>query len=231
MNATTPATGRILARQDQPGGYTLLRVATDLAADLQPGHALRVGAGLWPVLQSTPDQGWADCLRRGLPGPAVGAEMRVTGPAGEPFDLATATPRALLLADGDGIAPILFLARALRDRQPRVKPFALFELTPPLPFRPQPSRIMTPGLPAGTIAALPLLEDWNVPSRIACAGGEQPGCFEGVVTELARGWLDVSQGVADVTVFGSGGDKLLESARALAGAYRLACQLRAAPPS
>jgi dihydroorotate dehydrogenase electron transfer subunit len=231
MNQTIPATGRVLARQDQPGGYTLLRVATDPAADPQPGQALRVGAELWPVLRSAPDRSWADCLRRGVAGPAAGAEARVTGPAGEPFDLASATPRALLLADGDGIAPILFLARALRDRHPRVKPFVLFGLTPPLPFRPQPSRIMTPGLPADAIAALPLLEDWNIPSRIACAGGGQAGCFDGAVTELARGWLDVSQGVADVTVFGGGGDELLESARALAGAYRLACQLRPAPPS
>ena len=79
-----------------------------------------------------------------------------SAPAGEPFDLGTATARALLLADESGIAPIVSLARTLRGRQPRVKPFALFEFAPPLPFRPQPSRIMIPGLPVGIIAALPL---------------------------------------------------------------------------
>ncbi|MDG4553532.1 MAG: hypothetical protein P9E24_04685 [Candidatus Competibacter sp.] len=145
-----------------------------------------------------------------------------------PFDLGVATTRALLLADESGVSPIVSLARTLRGWRPRVKPFALFALAPPLPFRPQPSRIMIPGLPVGVIAALPLLEDWGVPSRIACPAGDQPGCFEGAATDLARGWLDVSQGVADVTVFACGGAALLTAAQALAGAYRLACQTRAA---
>ena len=149
----------------------------------------------------------------------------------EPFDPDAATARALLLADESGVSSLIALTRMLRGRQPRVKPFALFELTPPLPFRPQPSRIMIPGLPVGVIAALPLLEDWGIPSRIACPDGDQPGCFEGAATELARGWLDISQGVADVTVFACGGAALLEAARVLAGAYRLACQTHSTRPS
>ncbi len=153
-----------------------------------------------------------------------------SAPGGESFDLDAATARALLLADENGLFPIVALARTLRGRQPRVKPLALFQLTPPLPFRPQPSRIMIPGLPVGVIAALPLLEDWGVPSRIACPDGGQPGCFEGTATSLARGWLDVSRGVADVTLFACGGAALLEAARMLAGTYRLACQTRHAHP-
>lgn len=151
-----------------------------------------------------------------------------SAPAGGPFDLDVATARALLLADESGISPIISLARTLRGRQPRVKPFALFELMPPLPFRPQPSRIMIPGLPVAIIAALPLLEDWSIPSRIACPAGDQPGCFEGTATDLARGWLDISQGVADVTVFACGGEALLATAQVLADTYRLARQTRAA---
>ena len=149
--------------------------------------------------------------------------------AGRGFNPHTATPRALLLADARGIASIVSLARSLRERQPRVKPLALFEFTPPLPFRPQPSRIMIPGLPIGVIAALPLLDDWGIPSRIACPNEEQPGCFEGAVTVLARGWLDVSQGAADVTVFACGGEALLATARTLADDYRLARQTCIAP--
>lgn len=227
MNEATQTASRVLSRQDYPGDYTLLRVETGLAADLQPGHALRVDAELWPVLQPAPARGWVECLRRHASSLTVGTEVATTGPVGAPFDLRAVTSRALLLADHDGIAAIVFLARVLRNRQPRVKPFALLSLTSPLPFRPQPSRIMTPGLPASVIAALPLLEDSNIPSRIACPAGEQPGCFEGTVAELARGWLAVSQGVADVTVFACGGDALLEAARNLADTYRLVCQTRA----
>lgn len=230
MSETISATGRVLARQDHPGGYTSLRVAVELASALQPGHALQIDGPSWAVLRPVPEQGWVDCLQRNIPSPAVGAEVPANGPIGEPFDLGAATPRALLLADNDGIAQIVFLARALCGWQPRVKPFALFELTPPLPFRPLPSRIMTPGLPADVIAALPLLEDWAVPSRIACPTSDQPGCFEGTVTELARGWLEISQGVADVTLFACGGNALLDSVRKLAAYYELACQTRSAPP-
>lgn len=229
MYANTPTTGRVLSCQTLPGDYHLLRLTTELAADLQPGHALRIADADWPVLQTTPEQGWVDCLRRGVSAPDADAVVPVAGPVSQPFELTAATARALLLADDDGLASAVFLARALRGWQPRVKPFALFELTPPLPFRPQPSRIMTPGLPAGVIAALPLLEDWKIPSRIACRHDEQPGCFIGAVTELAAGWLGISQGVADVTIFASGGDQLLAMARNLADVWQLACQLRPIP--
>jgi dihydroorotate dehydrogenase electron transfer subunit len=228
MNETIPATGRVLACQHYPGGYTWLRVTAKLEAGPQPGHALRLDGRTWAVLQPALEQGWVDCLQRAVPPPAVGAEVPMNGPLGEPFDLDAATPRALLFADHDGIAPIVFLARVLRARQPRVKPFALFDLLPPLPFRPPPSRIMIPGLPAGVIAALPLLEDWGIPSRIACSAGDLPGCFEGAVTELARGWLEISQGVADVTVFACGGGELLDAVRNLADRYQLARQTRPA---
>ncbi len=228
MSEISLGASRVLVRQDYPGDYTLLRVATNWATDLQPGHALPIAGVAWPVLQASPEQGWAECLQRQVPRLAVGESVRVSNPTGEPFDLAAATPRALLLADNDGAAAVLFLARRLRNWQPRVKPFALFELTPPLPFQPQPSRVMIPGLPASVIGALPLLEDWSIPSRIAGPGEFIPGSFEGTVAELACGWLDVSQGVADITVFASGGAPLLEAAQALAASYHLSCQIRIA---
>jgi len=194
----------------------------------QPGQALSLDGVLWPILQQAPEQGWLDCLRCHAPRLLPGTEVIVRGPYGEPFDLLTATPRALLLADNDGLAEIIFLARTLRDRQPRVKPLTLLELTAPLPFQPQPSKIMVAGLPAGVIGALPLLEDWAIPSRIACPTEDQPGCLAGGVTDLARAWLDICQGVADITLFACGGQALLTAVGALAERYRLARQLRPA---
>jgi dihydroorotate dehydrogenase electron transfer subunit len=228
MSETIPATGRVLVRQDYPGGYTLLRIAAKLAIEPKPGQMLRIDGAPWTVLRPAPEQGWVDCLQRDATPPMIDTGISVRGPFGNPFDLDAATPRALLFADSHGIAQIVFLARGLRARRPRVKPFALFDLVPPLPFRPLPSRIMTPGLPAGVIAALPLLEDWGIPSRIACSADDQPGCFGGAVTELARDWLEISQGVADVTVFACGGSELLDAVRDLASGYQLVCQTRAA---
>ncbi len=50
-------------------------------------------------------------------------------------------------------------------------------------FRPVPSRFMTPEYPADMIAAMPLLDDLGIISRLAC-NRFQPGCFEGSMTEL-----------------------------------------------
>lgn len=218
----------MLSRQDYPGGYTLLRLGLPQVAACQPGHALSLNGVLWPILQRAPKQGWVDCLRRDAPCPVPGTEIAICGPCGEPFDLLAATPRALLLADNDGLAEIVFLARTLRDRHPRVKPFALFELTPPLPFRPQPSKMVVAGLPAGVIGALPLLEDWAIPSRIACPTDEQPGCLTGTATDLVNAWLDICQGAADVTLFACGHQTLLTAVGALAERYRLSWQIRPA---
>lgn len=222
------STGYVLARHDYPGDYTLLRVTTEQAADLQPGHALQIAGAAWPVAQASPQQGWVECLQRQISHLVIGDCVQMVGPVGEPFDLTVATPRALLLADDGGVAAILFLAKMLRSGRLRVKPFVLFEWIPPLPFRPQPSRIMTPGLPTGVIGALPLLEDLGIPSRIAAPGEFIPGGFEGTAVELARSWLEALQGTADITIFVSGGDCLREAAQTLADAYRLPCQSRAA---
>ncbi|PIE83092.1 MAG: hypothetical protein CSA09_03205 [Candidatus Contendobacter odensis] len=228
MGTSTSATGRVLGIQHYPGGYTLLRLTTDRAASFQPGHALQINGALWPILQTTPEQNGVDCLQRSISPPPSESELHIGDPGGIAFDISAATPRALLLADNDGIAAITFLARALHNREPRVKPLALFGLTHPLPFQPQPSRIMTAGLPSDVIAALPLLEDWGIPSRIACPTREQPGCFEGQVVDLAQIWLNILQGVADITVFACGSDQLLKASCQLSDDHQLACQSRRA---
>jgi len=56
-----------------------------------------------------------------------------------------------------------------------------------LPFRPQPSRYLTPMLPAHVTAALPLLDDWQIVSRIAHPDG-LPGCFDAEPDALIAAW-------------------------------------------
>lgn len=56
-------------------------------------------------------------------------------------------------------------------------------------FRPRPSTILVPHMPAGVIACVPALEEFGIASRLASPAG-LPGCFEGTATELAEQWLD-----------------------------------------
>jgi len=90
----------------------------------------------------------------------------------------------------------------------------------------QPSEFLVPGIPEGVIATLPLVEEWNIPCRLASLQG-YPGCFEGYVTDLARRWLDAldDDQRAEVEVFSCGPHPMLEAVAALAGEYALPCQV------
>ena len=106
------------------------------------------------------------------------------GPIGRGFSPSPDRPRRLLLGGGVGIPPILFLAERLADSRPVV----LMGSEVPFPFGLCRSAMPEAGLPPG--AALQCLEEAGIPSRTASRAG-LPGCFDGFVTDLARGWLEV----------------------------------------
>ena len=106
------------------------------------------------------------------------------GPIGRGFAPSPDRPRRLLLGGGVGIPPILFLAERLAASRPVV----LMGSEVPFPFDLGRSAMPEAGLPAG--AALGCLEEAGIPSRAASRAG-LPGCFDGLVTDLARDWLAV----------------------------------------
>ena len=74
---------------------------------------------------------------------------------------------------------------ALRDWQPLV----LMGSEIPFPFTARPSTLLVPGMPDGRSPAMPLLEDWNVPSRLASLAGFPgllPGLCDGARRAVAR---------------------------------------------
>ena len=146
------------------------------------------------------------------------------GPIGTPFSPSPAHPLALLMGGGVGIPPMIFLADRLRRQDYR--PMVLMGSEVPFPFRPQPSRIIVPGLPDGVIAAMPLMEDWNIPSRL-CSRKGFAGCFDGLITDLARHWLDTLQReqLTQVAVYACGPHPMLEATARLARDYGLPCQV------
>jgi dihydroorotate dehydrogenase electron transfer subunit len=134
--------------------------------------------------------------------------------------------RALLIAEGAGIPPIVSLADQLRVRtDAQWKPLVLLGSQIPFPFRPRPSRITVAGIPDGTIACMPLLDEWGIASRLA-SRSDFPGCFEGDVTELAEKWLELlsPQGLAEVEIFACGPAPMLEATEKLARAFRASYQ-------
>ena len=181
------------------------------------------------IMRVSRDGGWVDFLYKAvgegtrlLAQRKAGETISLLGPIGVPFKVETRRP--LLIGGGVGMPPMIFVADALRGTD--VKPFVILGSEVPFPFDPRPSQFVVPGLPDGVIAAMPLLEDWGVPSRLASLQGFA-GCHQGYVTDLARHWLDgLDDGErAEVTLYACGPHPMLEAVVRLAREYALPVQV------
>jgi len=193
------------------------------------------------IMRAAAAAGWIELLYK-VVGPGLhalaarkaGDEVSVLGPIGRPFVARAERPRTLLLGGGVGIPPMVFLAERLsaqhrdaaRAGRAAWKPLVLMGSEVPFPFRMRPSAIIVAGMPADTLACMPLLEEWGVPSRLASCN-DFPGCFTGFVTELADAWLG-SLGpaeLAEVEIFSCGPTPMLVASAALARRYGVPCQV------
>lgn len=140
-----------------------------------PGQHLRLADGtrLWPMRPAS--AGRLETLARAGAALPSGARASLGG-----HPLPVPEGDILLLAQGLGLAPLIQLCDALRHGR---RVLALYETPLPPPFRPRPSRFLVEGMPAGVIAAIPLLEDWGIPSRLASEDG-LAGCHDGRLEDL-----------------------------------------------
>lgn len=233
--------GRVLAHESWPGEQFVLRIAA-------PKTAARALPGSFVHLTCDPDvpmrrplsiqranaaEGWIEILYkvvgaglRALSRRREGDDLSVLGPIGQPFKPDPARPRALLVGGGVGIPPMVFLAEWLVARPGPWKPLALMGSEIPFPFKSRPSTILVPGIPAGSIACMPLLDGWGIPSRLASKAGF-PGCYDGFVTQLADEWLGSldAQAKSEVEVFACGPTPMLEAMAKVAAKHEVRCQV------
>jgi dihydroorotate dehydrogenase electron transfer subunit len=232
----------VLGQEAWPGDQFVLRLrAPRCAASAVPGSfvhlqcepALPMRRPL-SIQRADPAAGWIEILYKlvgtglaALSRAAAGERLSCLGPIGRGFEPHRDRPRALLLGGGVGVPPVVFLAEALRGRAAEgFAPLVLMGSEIPFPFRPRPSTLLVPGIPAGAIACMPLLESWGVPSRLA-SGADFAGCFPGFVTELAAAWLATLDGaaLAGVEVFACGPTPMLAACARLARRFGVPCQL------
>ena len=231
---------QVLSQQSYDGDQYILRVqAADCAATARAGQFAHLSCDPMlamrrpiSIMRVDAEQGWVDFLYKAVgKGTSLlaqrkpGENISVLGPIGQPFTADPGRPRSLLLGGGIGMPPMIFLAEQMK-RQAGCQPLVLLGSEVPFPFRQQPSRILVPGIPDGVIAAMPLLEDWGIPCRLASLQG-YPGCYDGYITELARGWLDSldDQQRSQVEIFACGPHPMLEATTRLASDYDLPCQV------
>jgi len=231
----------IISHDDYPGEQYILRVhAPNIANEAQPGSFahLQCDSSLpmrrpISIMRTEPANGMVDFLYKAigegtrlLAQRKVGERLDILGPIGKPFELHKQFKRPLLIGGGVGMPPMIFIADELKKQRSHYQPFMILGSEVPFPFTSQPSQIIIPGLPGEVTATMPLMEDWNIPCRLASLQG-YPGVYEGYVTELARHWLEAldDEQLKEVEIFSCGPHPMLQAVASLADEFNIPCQV------
>jgi len=234
--------GQVLSHESWPGEQFVLRVsAPKCAAHAQPGSFVHLTCDPdvpmrrpLSIQRANAKEGWIEILYK-IVGPGLRALSRrragdlisVLGPIGQPFRPDPGRRRSLLIGGGVGIPPMIFLAEWMLEQPGKPwQPLVLMGSEIPFPFKTRPSTILVPGIPAGAIGAMPLLDGWGVPSRLASKAG-YAGCFDGFVTQLADEWLGALDATAraQVEIFSCGPTPMLEALAKVAARHQVPCQV------
>ena len=121
---------------------------------------------------------------------------------------------------------MVFLAEMLTEDERDWQPLVIMGSEIPFPFDTIQSKIPTPWLADDINSTMPLLEGWNIPTRLASLQGYE-GCFDGYVTDLAREWLNSlsTDELAEVEIFSCGPTPMLKAVASLAHEFSLPCQV------
>lgn len=151
----------------------------------------------------------------------IGETLSVIGPIGNGFSFSD-KKRPLLIGGGVGMPPMIAIAQKIRHSA--YSPFVILGSELAFPFAPKLSKIGKPFVQ--TSHTMPLLEEWGVPCRLASLGGFE-GVFKGLVTELARVYLEslAADELAQVEVYACGPVPMLVAVADLAKDYNLPCQV------
>ena len=149
-------------RHEKGGDFALDNAVIENALNKQP-------VADYPVMRLTNDEAWVvahapiDLKHLSVSGDPIELPMVIS----EPFALVT---------ENDGFFRLLAWLFAHRKTLPP-QTRAFFQFDGALPFRPQPSKFLTPDFPAHVTGAIPLIDDWNISHRIFHAEGH-PGCMD-----------------------------------------------------
>ncbi len=231
----------ILSHQAFAAGQFILRVkAPQCAEHALPGSFAHIQCDPQlpmrrpiSIMRVSKTAGWVDFLykiegegTRLLATRKSGERISVLAPIGKPFSSHLARSRPLLIGGGVGIPPMIFLADSLRAIAGAYQPLVLMGSEIPFPFELKASTSKVAGIDDAVTACMPLLDDWNIPSRLASLQG-YAGCHQGYVTDLARQWLENLQEDErqQVEIFSCGPHPMLEAVAKLAREFHLPCQV------
>lgn len=185
------------------------------------------------IMRVNADEGWIEVLfkvvgdgLRALGSKKQGDVVSIIGPIGHGFTPSPDRPRTLLIGGGVGIPPMVFLAEYLKNDGAEWQPLVIMGSEIPFPFQLAQSDIATPWLAADVVSTMPLMEQWQIPARLASLA-EYEGTFRGYVTDLAHRWLNslTEDALRDVELFSCGPTPMLKAVAALADEFDVPCQV------
>ena len=216
-----------------PGSFVHIRCDIDIPMR-RPLSIMRVNSqeGWIEVLYKTVGQGLR-ALSKNQPGDCIS----IMGPIGNGFRPDPDRPLVVMIGGGVGIPPLIFLGEHLNDYTWRddgwckaaksdFASVAFFGSEIPFPFTLQESRIPLDGCPASATATIDSMEAGNTPCRLASQAGFT-GCYPGLVTELAREWLEPisSERLAETVIYACGPEPMLRATASLAADFGIPSQL------
>ena len=95
----------------------------------------------------------------------------------------------LVVAGVAQLGAFIFAARAMRKLCNAQRSLFVLHSENEFPFKPVPSRFIVPSVPSHVIAAMPMLEDWGLPTRLV-SDGLVPGVFDGSVDQFCAYYLN-----------------------------------------
>jgi dihydroorotate dehydrogenase electron transfer subunit len=230
----------VISQVAHPASQFVLRLhAPRCAASARPGTFVHVRCDPalpmrrpYSIMRASPREGWIELLykivgagSRALSQRRSRERVNIMGPIGRPFETRRSRPRTVLIGGGVGIPPMIFLAERLAAEE-GWQPLVLMGSEVPFPFALERSALPVPGMPESASAAIALLEEWRVPSRLASGAG-QPDCYRGFVTDLARAWLATldERSLSEVEIYACGPMAMLAATARLAREFDLPCQV------
>ena len=185
------------------------------------------------IMRANATEGWIEVLFKivgeglnALADRQPGDLLSSLGPIGKGFTPHAERSHCVLIGGGVGIPPMVFLAETLKDRAQEHSALVLMGSEIPFPFTPVDSENDVAGVGDDTRAAMPLLETWGIPSRLASLS-DFDGTHRGYVPDLARHHLSALSAaeLADTALYACGPTPMLAAVARLAADFDLPCQV------
>lgn len=147
------------------------------------------------------------------------------GPSGNGFSFNNKKNISLLVGEGLGISPLIFLADEIK-KTTKQKPILFFGSNDTFPYKYSPSKYIMKDFHPAVTASPNFIESMGFVSRLA-SKKNIPGCYNGNVTDLVEDWiktLDLGQ-IKRTNIYACGTKKMLKNISIIARKYKIECQI------